>query len=342
MLNIPLLCMNVEHTPVPVCTSLTYHSYPVQSLRRQLIRQTDKFFEDGLERIPNTKLVLDVNCVAGGAFNPRMKEYWIMDPTRSKDGWRFHCCNIQGKISRHVAMPILDCRVFSFDLNGDCFMGDSLNTVMKYRPTHPEKSDYFSRAWSQSFSQYKYPSGVAAGEEALWVLFMNGAMLELDKSTGSLRRVFRLEHTPANAAGLIYALGRFIIVDSHQVKVVSLEGKHVPVLMGGFESVEERKGRSKIVLQPQPAIASALDNPLIMWDGCFLWITEAQYRRTDDHHLPVWTFEWAGYAPLSVQHESIYGDRTLPLPPPEWSAKANQKATKVLQDKGLIRAPSEV
>lgn len=40
---------------------------------------------------------------------------------------------------RNVSIPVVDVRCFTFDPHGDMYLGDSINHVMKYRPTHPEK-----------------------------------------------------------------------------------------------------------------------------------------------------------------------------------------------------------
>lgn len=97
------------------------------------------------------------------------------------------------------------------------------------------------------------------------------------------------------------------MVDSHAVKVVSEEGRHMPVLMGGFESVEKKGGKFEVEIIPKKSIVDSLDNPIIMWDGCYLWMTEAQNRKIDDGNVPISQFEWACYAPQSAAHMSIYG-----------------------------------
>ena len=279
----------------------------LESLRKQLLRHSSQPFEDGVEYMPNRSLKMQVACSTDAAWNFRMCEFWLLEKEKQAHGTLFHCCAADGEERRQVNIPVIDVRSFTFDGHGDLFMGDSINHVMKYRPTHPEKSHFFARSWHRAISGEMYVSGVAVSEDHCYTQFMNGTIVKLRKSDGEPLVKIRLSFSTANAAGLIYALGRFVMVDSHSIKVVSLEGDHIPVLMGGFESVEQQGGDYKIEVVPKMSLTDALDNPIIMWDGCYLWATEAQYRKIDDGNVPISSFEWACFAPQSKAHLSIYG-----------------------------------
>lgn len=215
----------------------------IEIIRRQLLKHSSKPFEDGLEHMPNKRLAMHVPAATDAAFNFRMGEYWIMHNERINQGTLFHCCDMEGILRRDIAIPVIDVRSFSFDSNGDMFIADSQNHLMKYRPTNPSKSDFFARSWVQEIPNQKFLGGVCASDDFCFGLFMNGTIVKLSKASGSIIDTIIIDFRPSNASGIIHALGRFIIVDSHAVKVVSEDGRHVPVLMGGYEVDETRKGR---------------------------------------------------------------------------------------------------
>jgi len=314
----------------------------LERLRRQLLKQADTSFEHGLEHMPNRELSLHVACSAGAAYNPRMSEYWVLSSARGKGGTLFRCCDMFGVLRREVVVAVTDVKCFTFDGSGDLFCNNSSNYAFRYRPTHPEKSDFFARSWVAEVPDQQYASGVATDDdkEVLFVLFMTGNIAQLKKSSGILQRVIVPRVPRANACGLIFALRRFLIADAHAIKVVDMRGETISVLMGGFKSSDEDEKVKKVHLLPQSFVSSGLDNPLMMWDGSFLWLTDAQYRKIDDHNLPVERFSWSCFAPLSIAHSSVYGYRKLPAPEKEWAERAKVKAEALLNKKFANRRPS--
>mmetsp|Transcript_15212 Transcript_15212/g.51293 ORF Transcript_15212/g.51293 Transcript_15212/m.51293 type:complete len:130 (+) Transcript_15212:2178-2567(+) len=60
----------------------------------------------------------------------------------------------------------------------------------------------------------------------------------------------------------------------------------------------------------QDFIAKGLDSPAILWDGSFLWVTEAQAK--GDRKAGTKTFSWTCYAPMTRGTMAKgYGTRAL-------------------------------
>lgn len=90
----------------------------------------------------------------------------------------------------------------------------------------------------------------------------------------------QLGFQPVNIMSAVAAMGRLVLADGNTVRVCSLEGS--PVSVPGLHEPDGRGGTRPTWKE---RLAGALDNPRVMWDGSFLWISDIQLRTTQDNQV---------------------------------------------------------
>jgi hypothetical protein len=91
----------------------------------------------------------------------------------------------------------------------------------------------------------------------------------------------QLGFPPVNIMSVVAAMGRLILADGNTVRVCSIEGS--PVSVPGQPEPDGRGGTRPIWKE---LLVGAQDNPRVMWDGSFLWISDIQLRVTQDNQVP--------------------------------------------------------
>ena len=85
-----------------------------------------------------------------------------------------------------------------------------------------ERSDYFVRAWHTELAVHKAAGGITTSNQHVYCVLMDGAIIQMGKETGVVLRSICPNFSVANACGIAFALNRFVVVDSHRIKVIDV------------------------------------------------------------------------------------------------------------------------